>query len=99
MKVIVKEYRIEEPDDNYELHQTINNAIKYLTPRERAVIEMRYGLDEFGYEHTLEEIANIFEVTRNRIMQIEKKALWSMKNRNTSLNDYFRYELNLRRKS
>jgi RNA polymerase sigma factor (sigma-70 family) len=45
-----------------------------LTPREEAVVRMRFGLDD-GTEHTLEEIGEAFAVTRDRIRQIEAKAL------------------------
>ncbi len=45
-----------------------------LTPREESVIKMRFGLED-GSEHTLEEVGQSFQVTRERIRQIEAKAL------------------------
>jgi len=45
-----------------------------LTPREERVIKMRFGLED-GTEHTLEEVGQKFGVTRERIRQIEAKAL------------------------
>jgi len=49
-------------------------VLKTLTPREEKVIKMRFGLDD-GSEHTLEEVGQSFAVTRERIRQIEAKAL------------------------
>jgi RNA polymerase primary sigma factor len=51
------------------------DVLKTLTPREEKVIKMRFGLDPDGVEHTLEEIGRYFAVTRERIRQIEAKAL------------------------
>ena len=50
------------------------SVLKTLTPREEKVIKMRFGLDD-GSEHTLEEVGQSFAVTRERIRQIEAKAL------------------------
>jgi RNA polymerase primary sigma factor len=46
-----------------------------LSPREEVVIKLRYGLGPHGEEHTLEEVGKNFDVTRERIRQIEAKAL------------------------
>ena len=48
--------------------------LRTLTPREERVIKMRFGLED-GSEHTLEEVGQSFQVTRERIRQIEAKAL------------------------
>ena len=56
------------------LREKIEEALTALTPRERDVLKMRFGLDD-GYPHTLEEVGRHFEVTRERIRQIEAKAL------------------------
>ena len=48
--------------------------LKTLTPREERIIKMRFGLDD-GSERTLEEVGQSFAVTRERIRQIEAKAL------------------------
>ena len=57
------------------LRQATEEVLKTLTPREEKVIKMRFGLDPDGTEHTLEEIGRYFAVTRERIRQIEAKAL------------------------
>jgi RNA polymerase primary sigma factor len=49
-------------------------VLKTLTPREEKIIKMRFGLED-GSEHTLEEVGQNFAVTRERIRQIEAKAL------------------------
>jgi RNA polymerase primary sigma factor len=49
-------------------------VLNMLTPREERVIKMRFGLED-GTEHTLEEVGQTFGVTRERIRQIETKAL------------------------
>jgi RNA polymerase primary sigma factor len=53
--------------------QTVS-LLKTLTPREERIIKMRFGMED-GSEHTLEEVGNSFSVTRERIRQIEAKAL------------------------
>jgi RNA polymerase primary sigma factor len=57
------------------LRQATEEVLKTLTPREEKVIRMRFGLDPDGTEHTLEEVGRHFAVTRERIRQIEAKAL------------------------
>jgi RNA polymerase primary sigma factor len=56
------------------LKDKINHVLKSLTYREREIIKLRYGLGD-GYSYTLEETGRIFKVTRERIRQIESKAL------------------------
>lgn len=56
------------------LKDKINGVLKTLTYREREIIRLRYGLGD-GYSYTLEETGRIFKVTRERIRQIEAKAL------------------------
>ncbi len=56
------------------LRDKIDHVLKSLTFREREIIKLRYGLGE-GYSYTLEETGRIFKVTRERIRQIESKAL------------------------
>ena len=58
--------------------QQINQALKSLTPREEKVIRLRFGLDD-GRPRTLEEVGKEFNVTRERIRQIEAKALRKLK--------------------
>ena len=56
------------------LREYVKDAIKDLLPREQKILEMRFGLED-GVSHTLEEVGEEFGVTRERIRQIEQKAL------------------------
>jgi RNA polymerase primary sigma factor len=56
------------------LRDYVDEVIKDLTPREQKILEMRFGLKD-GVSHTLEEVGQEFDVTRERIRQIEAKAL------------------------
>jgi RNA polymerase primary sigma factor len=56
------------------LREYIDQAMTILTPRERDILEMRYGLQD-GHTHSLEEVSTIYHLTRERIRQIEVKAL------------------------
>jgi RNA polymerase primary sigma factor len=60
---------------NINLREITEEVLKTLTPREEKVIKMRFGLGPNGSEHTLEEVGQHFAVTRERIRQIEAKAL------------------------
>ncbi len=60
------------------LREQIDEALKSLTQREAKVLKMRFGLGD-GNEHTLEEVGQQFKVTRERIRQIEAKALRKLK--------------------
>ena len=72
------------------LREQLLAVIDTLTPREQKVIRMRYGLDD-GFPKTLEQVGQEFNVTRERIRQIEAKALRKLKNpsRSKRLKDYF----------
>jgi RNA polymerase primary sigma factor len=59
---------------NVNLKDQTSQVLRTLTPREEKVIKMRFGLED-GSEHTLEEVGQSFAVTRERIRQIEAKAL------------------------
>ena len=65
-------------------------VIETLTPREQKVIRLRYGLDDC-HARTLEEVGKEFNVTRERIRQIEAKALRKLRNPNRSkkLQDFY----------
>jgi RNA polymerase primary sigma factor len=67
-----------EAATNMLLRREIEDALGKLTPREREVIRMRFGLDD-GSPRTLEEVGKYFKVTRERIRQIEAKALKKLK--------------------
>ena len=56
------------------LKDKIEQVLKTLTYREREIIKLRYGLGD-GYTYTLEEVGRIFKVTRERVRQIEAKAV------------------------
>ncbi len=61
------------------LKDKIEQLLKSLTFREREIIRLRYGLVD-GYSYTLEEVGRIFKVTRERVRQIEAKAVQKMQN-------------------
>jgi len=56
------------------LEEQTTSVLKTLTPREEKVLKMRFGMED-GSEHTLEEVGQVFSVTRERIRQIEARAL------------------------
>ena len=56
------------------LKEKLDHVLTSLSERERKILEMRFGLVD-GFGHTLEEIGNLYNVTRERIRQIEAKAL------------------------
>jgi RNA polymerase primary sigma factor len=73
----IEDKAVVSPSDaviNLSLKEQTSSVLKTLTPREEKVIKMRFGLDD-GSEHTLEEVGQSFAVTRERIRQIEAKAL------------------------
>ncbi len=66
--------RPERSASNEMLRTEIGKLLKTLTYREREIIKLRYGLEN-GYSYTLEEVGRIFQVTRERVRQIEAKAV------------------------
>lgn len=73
-----------------DLKKRVREILKSLTPREEKVLKMRFGID-IGSEHTLEEVGYDFGVTRERIRQIEVKALRKLRHpsRSTKLKSFF----------
>jgi RNA polymerase primary sigma factor len=73
------------------LRDHVGEFLQYLSPREQKILRMRFGLDD-GRTHTLEEVGEEFGVTRERIRQIEAKALQRLKKHEEShkLQDYLR---------
>ncbi|MCB9112053.1 MAG: sigma-70 family RNA polymerase sigma factor [Anaerolineales bacterium] len=71
------------------LREQITHALESLSDRERDVLELRFGLKD-GKEHTLEEVSRFFDVTRERVRQIEAKALRKLRHPSKSreLRDY-----------
>jgi RNA polymerase primary sigma factor len=70
------------PDEDvmkHNLREVTNSALQTLSPREQEIVRMRYGLNENGKEYTLQEVGEIFQVTRERIRQIEEKALLKLR--------------------
>ncbi len=73
----IEDRNVVSPSDaviNLNLREQTESVLKTLTPREEKVIKMRFGVGD-GSEHTLEEVGQNFAVTRERIRQIEAKAL------------------------
>ncbi len=71
------------------LREQVGEVLSSLTPREKRVLELRFGLDD-GRTRTLEEVGQVFGVTRERIRQIEAKALRKLRHptRSKKLKDY-----------
>jgi RNA polymerase primary sigma factor len=65
---------------NQNLKEVTNSALQFLSPREQQIVRMRYGLNETGKEYTLKEVGEVFQLTRERIRQIEEKALLKLRN-------------------
>jgi RNA polymerase primary sigma factor len=73
----IEDDRVDNPSDTATqemLRQRIEQVLKTLTYREREIIKLRYGIGD-GYTYTLEEVGRIFKVTRERVRQVEAKAI------------------------
>jgi len=73
----IEDERVESPvstASNEMLRDRIEQVLKSLTYREREIIKLRYGIGD-GYTYTLEEVGKIFKVTRERVRQVEAKAI------------------------
>lgn len=74
----IEDKSVKSPIENVthrNLREITEEVLTTLTPREEKVVKLRFGLDKSGIEHTLEEVGQYFAVTRERIRQIEAKAL------------------------
>ena len=71
------------------LREDLAEVLRSLSPRERDVLRLRFGMDD-GRQRTLEEVGQLFGVTRERIRQIEAKALRKLRhpNRSKKLKEY-----------
>lgn len=81
---------------NDDLKEKVREVLKTLTPREERVLKMRFGID-VASEHTLEEVGKDFSVTRERIRQIEVKALRKLRHpsRSKKLQSFFDKEFDI----
>jgi RNA polymerase primary sigma factor len=81
----------EESAANLLLKEDVLNMLSALTEREQKIIRLRFGLED-GKQHTLEEVGHIFNVTRERIRQIEAKALAKLRKHKDArkLHDYIK---------
>lgn len=89
---MIEDHNAIQPIDNTTtqfLKVQINEVLATLTPKEQKVLQLRFGLDD-GQSRTLEEVGLVFNVTRERIRQIEAKALRKMRHtsRSRKLKDY-----------
>jgi len=85
---IIKDHREEDPlrgINDQSLRDSIGKALDGLSYREREIIRMRFGLAD-GYAYTLEEVGSIFSVTRERVRQIEAKAVEKLRQPGTQNN-------------
>jgi RNA polymerase primary sigma factor len=88
----VRDSSIEAPHEaivNYLRRREIEKVLSSFSPREMEIIKLRFGIGT-GYPRTLEEVGRIFNITRERVRQIEAKVLRKLKNplRNKTLRDY-----------
>ncbi|RME59808.1 MAG: RNA polymerase sigma factor RpoD [Candidatus Dadabacteria bacterium] len=88
----IEDKRVTSPDDaavNVDLQEQTRRVLATLTPREEKVLRMRFGIGEQS-DHTLEEVGQNFDVTRERIRQIEAKALRKLRHlsRSQKLKDF-----------
>ena len=84
LREIIKSDKYESPEKEASLEilrSKLLKAVEDLPPREKEIIMLRYGLKD-GIVHTLEEVGKIFGITRERVRQLEIKALEKLKNHN-----------------
>jgi len=82
----IEDKAVMSPSDaliNLNLKEQTASVLKTLTPREEKIIKMRFGFDD-GTEQTLEEVGQVFALTRERIRQIEVKALRKLRRHSRS---------------
>jgi RNA polymerase primary sigma factor len=83
---LIEDNAVISPSDaviNLNLKEQTASVLKALTPREEKIIKMRFGLED-GIQHTLEEVGQTFALTRERIRQIEAKALRKLRDPSSS---------------
>lgn len=83
--VVYHDDKLDEEITRQNLNAEVNRVLHTLSVREREVLSLRYGLSD-GTEHTLSEVGDVFSVTRERIRQIEVKALTKLRHPTRSRN-------------
>lgn len=84
---------LEEIIQDGQMLNNLNKELQTLTPREQKIINMRFGLGEYSRDHTLEECGKEFNINRERVRQIEAKALRKLRHpsRSDNLRDFIQY--------
>lgn len=85
------EYTWDKEAEREEKEIELDNLLNKLLPREKEVIDMRFGI--YGKSHTLEEIGKHFDITSERVRQIEAKALIKLRHPGWNDSDYTLEEL------
>jgi RNA polymerase primary sigma factor len=83
---LIEDNESSRPDSTTEeelMRQDLNRMLSQLTPRERDIMHLRYGLED-GRQRTLEEVGRLFNITRERVRQIEHKAFRKLRQPNWS---------------
>ena len=86
----IEDHELPSPDEaaaGHLLHEQIEDMLSTLSEREREVLHFRFGLED-GHSYTLEEVGKKFNVTRERIRQIEAKALRKLRQPSKKLKDF-----------
>jgi RNA polymerase primary sigma factor len=86
-RLIIEDKNAVSPDEgvmNRNLREVTDSALQSLCPREQQIVRMRFGLNETGKEYTLREVGEAFHLTRERIRQIEDKALLKLRSPRSS---------------
>ena len=89
-KDFIEDHDLPSPDEaaaGHLLHEQIEEMLSTLSDREREVLHFRFGLED-GHSYTLEEVGKKFNVTRERIRQIEAKALRKLRQPSKKLKDF-----------
>jgi RNA polymerase primary sigma factor len=87
LNIYIEDKNAVSPDEgvlSHDFREVTNSALQSLSPREQQIVRMRYGLNETEREYTLREVGEVFRVTRERIRQIEVKALLKLRSSHRS---------------